>query len=175
MNCMPQTARRPTRRHGASDRSSRRRARPAQPALPFSGTGPTDAPPVRRGEGGSWQKRHFARLLFSLLTAILIANALIGDRGLPATLRIRREHRALAETIAALRATNQSLRHEAERLRHDPAAIEELARRDLGLILPGERLFIVTDRRAPVEVEHELVRRQTPSNGSRTRNLLVSD
>ena len=93
------------------------------------------------------------RLLFSLLTAILIANALVGDRGLPANLRIRREHRELAAAIAALRATNQRLQLEAQRLRSDPAAIEELARRELGLVRPGERLFIVTDRRAPVAVE----------------------
>ena len=91
------------------------------------------------------------RLLFSLLTAILIANALVGDRGLPANLRIRREHRELEAAIAALRATNQRLQLEAERLRNDPAEIENLAR-ELGLVRPGERLFIVTDRRAPAPV-----------------------
>lgn len=110
-------------------------------------------PPVRRGEGRPWQRRHLTRLLFSLLTAILIANALVGDRGLPANLRIRREHRELEAAIAALRATNQRLQLEAQRLRNDPAAIEELARRELGLVRPGERLFIVTDRRAPAPVE----------------------
>lgn len=95
------------------------------------------------------------RLLFSLLTAILIANALIGDRGLPATLRIQREHRDLVATIAELRATNRRLQREAERLRNDPAAIEHLARRDLGLVRPGERLFIVTDRRSAVDLEDD--------------------
>jgi cell division protein FtsB len=37
------------------------------------------------------------------------------------------------------------LREEARRLREDPTAVEEIARRELGLIKPGERLFIVKD------------------------------
>ena len=108
---------------------------------------------MRAREERPWQRRHLARLLFSLLTAILIANALVGDRGLPDTLRIRREHRNLEAAIAALRATNQRLQLEVERLRNDPDAIEHLARRELGLVRPGERLFIVTDRRTPAPVE----------------------
>ena len=171
---MPQTARRATRRSVVPARSSRGRARPEQPALPFPGAERAEVPPVRRGEQSSRQRRHLARWLFSLLTAILIANALIGERGLPATLRIRREHRELAGTIAALQETNQRLHREAERLRDDPAAIEELARRDLGLIRPGERLFIVTDRSAPLPVEHELAHRTVP-NDAQNEGLPVFD
>ncbi len=115
------------------------------------------------------------RLLFSLLTAILIANALVGDRGLPANLRIRREHRELAAAIAALRATNQRLQLEAQRLRSDPAAIEELARRELGLVRPGERLFIVTDRRAPVPVEARPPRPRMASGEPQAEALLASN
>ena len=110
-------------------------------------------PPVRPGGENPWQRRHLVRLAFSLATAILIANALIGDRGLPANLRMQREHRELAETVADLKAANRQLRREAERLRNDPAAIEEMARRDLGLVRPGERIFIVADRPAPAPVE----------------------
>ena len=150
---MPQAARRSSRPRGRPHLASRARGRPAQPALPFPGSDPADVPPVRRGEKRPWQRRHLARLLFSLLTAILIANALVGDRGLPATLRIRREHQDLEAAIAALRATNQRLQLEAERLRKDPAAIEDLARRELGLVRPGERLFIVTDRHAAVPAD----------------------
>jgi cell division protein FtsB len=35
------------------------------------------------------------------------------------------------------------LREEARRLREDPAALEEAARRDLGLLRPGETLVVV--------------------------------
>ena len=120
------------------------------------------------------------RLAFSLATAILIANALIGDRGLPANLRAQREHRELAETVAALKAANRQLHREAERLRNDPAAIEEMARRDLGLIRPGERVFVVADRRAPPPVERGPVggRRAPPRmarNSPATGGLIASN
>ena len=154
---MPQAARRSS--HPRDPLESRARERPAQPALPFPGPDRADVPPVRRAGERPWQRRHLARLLFSLLTAILIANALVGDRGLPDTLRIRREHRELEAAIAALRATNQRLQLEVERLRNDPDAIEHLARRELGLVRPGERLFIVTDRRAPAPIEDPSGRR----------------
>ena len=36
------------------------------------------------------------------------------------------------------------------RLKDDPAAIEESARRDLGLIKPGETLVIIRDAQPPV-------------------------
>ena len=149
---MPHAARRLSRPRARPHLDSRARERPAQPALPFPGSDRADVPPVRRGEEQPWQRRHLARLLFSLLTAILIANALVGDRGLPDTLRIRREHRELEAAIAALRATNQRLQLEMERLRNDPDAIENLARRQLGLVRPGERLFIITDRHTPAPV-----------------------
>ncbi len=130
---------------------------------------------MRRVEDGPWQRRHLARLLFSLLTAILIANALVGDRGLPATLRVRREHRELEAAIAALRAANERLQLETRRLRHDPAAIEDLARQDLGLVRPGERLFIVKDPRAPVPVEDQPPRRRIAASEPPADVLLVSD
>ena len=48
-----------------------------------------------------------------------------------------------------MRAENAGLRLQAQRLREDPSAIEELARQELGLIKPGERLFIVKDVAPP--------------------------
>ncbi|MGH9219038.1 MAG: FtsB family cell division protein, partial [Vicinamibacterales bacterium] len=48
-------------------------------------------------------------------------------------------------SLERARAENAQLREAARRLREDPAAIEEAARRELGLIKPGEVLFIVKD------------------------------
>jgi cell division protein FtsB len=75
-----------------------------------------------------------------------MVNAIIGDRGLLDTLRARRQYDDLSASIARLRHENARLREEARRLKEDPDAIEELARRELGLIKPGETLFIVRDR-----------------------------
>ena len=79
----------------------------------------------------------------------MVADALVGDRGLLAMLDARRQHSELAATIARQRAENQRLREQARRLRDDPTAIEEIARRDLGLIRPGEKVFIVKDLTSP--------------------------
>ena len=48
-------------------------------------------------------------------------------------------------TISRQRLENVRLRDEARRLTDDPLTIEEVARRELGLIRPGEKLFIVKD------------------------------
>jgi len=60
-------------------------------------------------------------------------------------LRARHQYDQLADTIARTRADNARLREDARRLREDPAAIEEVARRELGLIKPGEKVFIIKD------------------------------
>ena len=76
---------------------------------------------------------------------VLVIDSLVGDKGVLQMLKKRQEARALDQSLAAARAENARLRQEADRLRNDPAALEELARKDLGLIKPGEKLFILRD------------------------------
>ena len=83
--------------------------------------------------------------LFGLVVCVLAVDALVGDQGLVATIRARKQYSRLASDIARLREENAALRDEARRLREDPAAIEEIARRELGLMSPGEKLFIIKD------------------------------
>jgi cell division protein FtsB len=91
------------------------------------------------------RNRRLVHLLLLFVASVLIVDGLIGDRGLLAMLRARQEYEALSATIARQRAENARLREVARRLREDPSAIEEIARRELGLIKPGERVFIVKD------------------------------
>ena len=79
----------------------------------------------------------------------MIVDALVGDRGLLAMRRARKQYDAVAAAIAKQRAENDRLREEIRRLEDDPATIEELARRELGLIRPGEKVFIVKDLETP--------------------------
>jgi cell division protein FtsB len=76
---------------------------------------------------------------------VLVIDSLVGDKGVLQMLKKRQEAGALEQSLATVRAENARLRLEAERLRNDPAALEELARKDLGLIKPGEKLFILRD------------------------------
>jgi cell division protein FtsB len=95
-----------------------------------------------------WHRRALQKVLL-LVGSVLVVDALVGDKGLLAMIQARQEYRGLEESLAAVRAENAELRLQAERLREDPSAIEELARQELGLIKPGERLFIVKDVATP--------------------------
>ncbi|MBI2828631.1 MAG: septum formation initiator family protein [Acidobacteria bacterium] len=80
-----------------------------------------------------------------LVGSVLMIDALVGEKGLLAMLQARQQYRSLAGSLAEVRSENARLREQARRLREDPAAVEDLARRELGLIKPGEKLFIVKD------------------------------
>lgn len=81
------------------------------------------------------------------MTGVLVVDAIVGEKGLIAMLKARQDYQALERSLAQARSENARLREDARRLREDPAAIEEIARRELGLIKPGELLFIVKDVR----------------------------
>ncbi len=83
--------------------------------------------------------------MLALVAVLVVGDSVVGERGLVAMLRARREYDQLAAAVAHQRADNARLRDDARRLREDPAAIEEVARRELGLIRPGEKVFIVKD------------------------------
>lgn len=85
------------------------------------------------------------RLLIVFAATILFANALAGDRGLTATLRARNDRAALTQEIALLRAENARLRARAQALKSDPATIEAVARRELGLLKRDEKVIVIAD------------------------------
>ncbi|MGE0394103.1 MAG: septum formation initiator family protein [Vicinamibacterales bacterium] len=87
--------------------------------------------------------------LVTLVAAAVVVDAVVGDKGLMAMLKARRQYRALEQALTQATTENARLREEARRLREDPAAIEEIARRELGLIRPGEKLFIIRDVPGP--------------------------
>ncbi len=79
------------------------------------------------------------------ITLLIVVDAVAGEKGLLALLQARREYSALERSLERARTENAELRDMARRLREDPNAIEEQARRELGLIKPGEMLFIIKD------------------------------
>lgn len=79
------------------------------------------------------------------MTFLLVVNALLGERGLIKTLRVKREFAEQLRALEAVRAENQRLLETVRQLSDDPRAIEEAARRDLSLMRPGELLVIVKD------------------------------
>ena len=89
--------------------------------------------------------RRLVRHILLFVTLVIIVDAIAGEKGLFALLQARRQYAALERSLERARDENAEMREMARRLREDPAAIEETARRELGLIKPGEVLFIVKD------------------------------
>jgi cell division protein FtsB len=91
-----------------------------------------------RRDGKRW-----LRLAVIFVMCVLLADALVGDRGLAQTRRSNREYKQAVRALHDLRRENAVLREQQRRLREDGRAIEALARQELGLIRPGEILFVV--------------------------------
>jgi cell division protein FtsB len=91
------------------------------------------------------RRRRAVQYLLVFVGCVLVVDAFVGENGLIAMVKKRAEYGGLSENVARARTENAALREEVRRLREDPSAIEELARRELGLIKPGEKLFIIRD------------------------------
>jgi cell division protein FtsB len=89
--------------------------------------------------------RRAVQYLLVFVGCVLVVDALVGEKGLLEMVKKRQEYRALEQSLADVRVENARLREEAQRLQDDPGAIEDLARRELGLMKPGEKLFILKD------------------------------
>ena len=82
-------------------------------------------------------------LLF--LGCLLFLDALVGEKGFVENLKARQQYQALERSLGRLKDDNERMRKEVELLRKDPDTIEGIARRELGLMKPGEKLFIIRD------------------------------
>src|SRR5262245_49896636 len=95
---------------------------------------------------GAHGLRKKATTLFSVIAVIaLMVGSLFGDRGILQLLRQRQRTEVLAHEIEELREENRVLAEEIVALRCDPAAVERLAREQLGLARPGESVFVLRE------------------------------
>lgn len=99
-------------------------------------------PPI---EDVSVRRQRTFQLLLLFMVAALVANAIVGEQGLLVLRAARLEHLRLTASATSLRSENDRLRVEASRLREDPYAIEEVARQELGLVGPGELVFLLNE------------------------------
>jgi cell division protein FtsB len=103
------------------------------------------AEPVDASGSPRRRRRRAIQYVVVLIGCVIIVDALVGEKGLLAMRKARQQYQALEGALAAEKAENDRRREEARRLLEDPSAIEDLARRELGLIKPGEKLFILKD------------------------------
>ena len=98
----------------------------------------------RTGDVGLRKKA--AGLASAIALIALLVGSLFGDRGILHLMTERQRAETLAREIDDLRDENARLTAEIAGLRSDPAAIERIAREELGLARPGETVFLLRRR-----------------------------
>ena len=121
-------------------RSPRPRASPCRrsrtaPAQEY-GTSPRPQRPL-------WRRALHYLLMFA--TACCVVDALVGERGLVATTKARRQAASSRRQLTRCGRRTHVSAIPPNRLESDPSAIESLARESLGLISPGEVLVVVKE------------------------------
>ena len=100
--------------------------------------GRTGLPPRRR------QNPWIGRLLL-FATCVLALDGVFGERSFMERIRARQDYEAAEQAVQRLRQENAALREKVRSLTEDASAVEAVARKELGLIRPGEILFTVRD------------------------------
>jgi cell division protein FtsB len=95
------------------------------------------------GDTRHWWVRYAIAFVF----AVLVVNAVAGERGYLELRRFEQRHADAGAALAARRAENAALRSAIHRMRTDPGAVEEAVRRQLGYARAGEIVFTVRDAR----------------------------
>jgi cell division protein FtsB len=129
-------------------------AAPASAAAAKSGRADASSRTPRATAAGVSERQGMVRRLVRpaliLIIVILVADALIGDKGFLEHRRQANRRAQIERELTERQRENQELRVRARRLREEnPATIEDLARRKLGMVKPGELLFVVRDADAP--------------------------
>jgi len=95
------------------------------------------------------KKRRFLFLLL-MLFSVLGALTFFGDKGIFHLLRLKKELSRLKEDNRRIEAENQKLREEVRRLQSEKRYIEEIARKELGMVKGGEIIYQFDSTKYPL-------------------------
>jgi cell division protein FtsB len=84
-------------------------------------------------------------LLSGVLTVVFLVSFFFSDRGIAELQHARHRVNDLKSDIAQLEGDNARLRGEIESARSSTFAVEKIAREDLGMARPGERVYMLRD------------------------------
>lgn len=98
--------------------------------------------PLPRRQDNPWM--HRALIIAAI---VLLVDAVFGERGLAQTARARQAYIEAQARLAAIQNSNAGLREQARRLFEDSNTIEDVARKELGLMRDGEVMFVVKSAR----------------------------
>jgi cell division protein FtsB len=100
--------------------------------------------------------RHNLNWFLGLALTLLLLQDVFGTHGLLAMRRAQKEAAAVQQEIDRINKENHQLQENVKALKTDPAAIERIAREEMGLARPGEYIFKVPPKPGdpPVLVSH---------------------
>lgn len=101
-------------------------------------------PTVVTRDGSRWW-----RYGFWVVAAVLLVNALAGERGYLEYRRLEARQAEARAQLAARRAENEALQRSIRQLKTDPAAVEREIRAQLGYARRGEVVFTIRDAPPP--------------------------
>ena len=93
-----------------------------------------------------WLKKRWPALVIGGMALLALLYSLLGEVGVVSTLNLYAKQKQLAVENNRLREENEQLRQEVEKLRSNASYIEEIARRELGL-LGKKEIVIPLDRK----------------------------
>ena len=103
-------------------------------------------PKISFGEQfGAFLKAH-ATLLLAAGVALLLISDVFGTHGVLAMRRSQKQAEDIQKQIDQLNQENRQLEDRVKALKSDPAAVERIAREEMGLARPGEYIFKVQPR-----------------------------
>jgi cell division protein FtsB len=109
---------------------------------------------IKRNRGREWldwQRRMVtgAQYVGAGMCLLLLLALCFGEMGLPRYFSMRDHAQQLEMDIQVLQRTTKALRGDIDRLEHDPARIEQLARERLGYVRKGETVYQVVPDASP--------------------------
>lgn len=102
---------------------------------------------MRRSSPSPWRRLLLTILGLGLLA--LVVHTLFGQHGYLALRRQRQEQERLQSEIERLKEENRRLAAEVEKLKNDPRAIERVAREELKMARPGEKIVTLPPEKPP--------------------------
>jgi len=106
---------------------------------------PQPLSPSFAAHAASFLRQNLTWLLGAAL-ALLLLQDIFGTHGLIAMHRSQQEAQQVQQEISRLDEENRRLQESVQSLKSDPAAIERIAREEMGLAKPGEYIFKIAPR-----------------------------
>jgi cell division protein FtsB len=101
---------------------------------------------MRRVRSDRTRSYRSAILALLLVCVALVVHEIYGEHGYLALRRERREYDSIQQEVRRLQEENQQLERRIEALKSDPKAIERIARNQLHMARPGERIYTLPEK-----------------------------